>query len=901
MNIFLSYASDYREIADDMCCRLQAAGHEVFFDREDLPAGASFDDRIREAIDACELFIFLVSPAAVADGHYTRTELKIVSRKWPTPGWHVLPVMVAPTPLDTIPAYLRALTLMQAEGNLTAEVVLEVQDRVRRHTAADDTPAPLPTADPDGVHYQSVQLRFSRDAAGQFALGVPASPAGEQAPASLPLDPGTLEHGLWQAATPIAGSARRAVSDATLDALLPAGANARQIGQQLYAALFDTPLRACLEENLRSIDPQRGRGLRFVINTTDAPELARLPWEFLYSPAKDDFLFSDRMLPVVRWLDVDAPTPTLTVAPPLRLLIAVATPTDRPGLEVGDEIAHLDTALAELSTRGVIHTVRLEHTSLERLDNALLEHRPHVLHFIGHGDFVDDEGVLVLESDTAPGTADTIAGRQLAVLLRNHLTSLRLVFLNSCMGATASARDPFGGMAQSLIRRGIPAVIAMQFPIPDGAAVALARHFYRYLAAGQPVDAALTSTRAFLYARGYAVEWGAPALHMRTPDGRLFDLTAPPPAATTPAAAPPPERPASAPAPAASGGKGARVGIVIGVLLLLGGGAWFVLHSGDEALAPVAVAPAPTPTDPIVITPPAPPTPEPVPVDPIVIPEPPAPSAKPMPRDTATEALRQLRAGNALGGAATLAEALAADPAALSLDRLGATRHAELADALAAKAEQHFANGDVDTAQQMMWALDAMAPFEPAVDAALMQRLEPWLAMAAPAAGIEPGAGGDDSKPMSYTVRTGDTLWDIARRLTGNGRNWRALLAYNNQQATLGRGGELIADPQHIIPGQTLAVPDIRVLREASSGFVLNGGNPLTTVPDHLNALQIGRGRAIEYHVGRGESLSRIAARIYGDPQLWHHIRRDNAHIVSDPDRIYPGQVLVLTPPPAAR
>ncbi|TVT63897.1 MAG: CHAT domain-containing protein [Denitromonas halophila] len=916
MNIFLSYASDYREIADDMCCRLQAAGHEVFFDREDLPAGASFDDRIREAIDACELFIFLVSPAAVADGHYTRTELKIVSRKWPTPGWHVLPVVVAPTPLDTIPAYLRALTLMQAEGNLTAEVVLEVQERVRRHTAPDDTPAAPPKADPGGVRYQSVQLRFSLDGAGSYTLAVPASPAGEQPATHLPLDTAALEHGLWQAAQPIAGSTRRAVSDATVDALLPAGANARQIGQQLYAALFDSPLRTCLEENLRSVDPQRGNGLRFVINTTDAPELARLPWEFLYSPAKDDFLFSDRMLPVVRWLDVDAATPTLTVEPPLRLLIAIAAPSDRPGLEVGEEIAHLDTALAELTERGVMQTVRLDHATLERLDNALLEHRPHVLHFIGHGDFVDDEGVLVLESDTAPGTADTIAGRQLAVLLRNHLTSLRLVFLNSCMGATASARDPFGGMAQSLIRRGIPAVIAMQFPVPDGAAVAMARHFYRYLAAGQPVDAALTSTRAFLYARGYAVEWGAPALHMRTPDGRLFDLTAAPPAPATPAAAPPPERPASAPAPAASSGKGSRVGIVLGVVLLLGGGAWFVLQSGDEAPAPVAVAPAPTPrpapTDPVVIAPPPPPPmPEPAPVviepappapvEPIVIPEPPAPIAQPRPSDTTTEALRALRAGNTLGGAALLAEALAADPAALSIDRLGATRHAELADALAAKAEQHFANGDIDSAQQMMWALDAMAPFEPAVDAALMQRLAPWLAMAAPAAGIEPAAGGDDSTPMMYTVRAGDTLWDIARRLTGDGRNWRALLAYNNQQATLGRGGELIADPQRIVPGQHLAVPDILVLREASSGFVLKGGNPLATVPEHLGHLQVGRGHAIEYHVGRGESLSRIAARIYGDPQLWQHIRRDNAHIVSDPDRIYPGQVLVLTPPPAGR
>ena len=91
------------------------------------------------------------------------------------------------------------------------------------------------------------------------------------------LDPAALETGLWQGATAIDGSARRAHADSTIDALLPADANARQIGQILYAALFDSPLRECLETSLRGIDPQRGEGVRIVINTTDAPELARLP------------------------------------------------------------------------------------------------------------------------------------------------------------------------------------------------------------------------------------------------------------------------------------------------------------------------------------------------------------------------------------------------------------------------------------------------------------------------------------------------------------------------------------------------------------------------------------------------------------------------------------------------
>ena len=634
LKIFLSYASDHRPIAEDLCCRLQALGHEVFFDREDLPAGRSFDDYIRNAIEESDLFVFLISPESVADGRYTRTELKLASRKWPTPGWHVLPVELVSTPIEDVPAYLRSLTVMQAEGNLVAEVVMEVEDRARAQGSPAATkeaatpPIDAPPAESSGVRYRSVQLRFGGSGAGGYSISVPESPAGAGDSDAWSLDAPGLENALWANARQIEGSARRATGGVDVDALLPRPEDAREAGKTLYAALFDSALGGRLADSLRTIDPQRGEGVRFVINTTDAPELARLPWEFLYSPAKDDFLFSDRMKPVVRWLDVDEPLPSLAAERPLRLLIAVAAPGDRPGLEVGEEIAHLDSALDELTASGAVRIERLQHATLESLDNALLKNRPHALHFIGHGDFSGDEGVLVLESDAVPGMSDVIAGRQLAMLLRNHLTSLRLVFLNSCMGATASRSDPFGGVAQSLIRRGIPAVVAMQFPIPDKAAVALSRHFYRYLASGQPVDAALNSARAFLYARGYEVEWGAPALHMRTPDGRLFDLASiaeeseevepapiakpaepqPPPAWRRPAddegvaimvsaeakvpGAPPPAATATGSATAAKGPgrRGLWIGMAVAVLIAVAVGlTQFLRGARDAVVKPIKV------------------------------------------------------------------------------------------------------------------------------------------------------------------------------------------------------------------------------------------------------------------------------------------------------------------------
>ncbi len=46
--------------------------------------------------------------------------------------------------------------------------------------------------------------------------------------------------------------------------------------------------------------------------------------------------------------------------------------------------------------------------------------------------------------------------------------------------------------------------------------------------------------------------------------------------------------------------------------------------------------------------------------------------------------------------------------------------------------------------------------------------------------------------------------------------------------------------------------------------------------------------------VKKGESLSKIAQRVYGDAQQWRRIYDANRDTVSDPDLIHPGQVLKL-------
>jgi hypothetical protein len=76
-----------------------------------------------------------------------------------------------------------------------------------------------------------------------------------------------------------------------------------------------------------------------------------------------------------------------------------------------------------------------------------------------------------------------------------------------------------------LVRKGTPAVIAMQYEITDTAAVELSRSFYAALARGLAVDCALTEARkAVALALPGTVEWGTPVLHLRAHDGRIFEV-----------------------------------------------------------------------------------------------------------------------------------------------------------------------------------------------------------------------------------------------------------------------------------------------------------------------------------------------------------------------------------------
>ena len=74
------------------------------------------------------------------------------------------------------------------------------------------------------------------------------------------------------------------------------------------------------------------------------------------------------------------------------------------------------------------------------------------------------------------------------------------------------------------------------------------------------------------------------------------------------------------------------------------------------------------------------------------------------------------------------------------------------------------------------------------------------------------------------------------------------------------------------------------------------GSSTARTVPEAPGAPEpVGTsGSAKTYVVVKGDSLSKIAKREYGDANKWHQIYEANRDIIKDPDLIYPGQELKI-------
>jgi len=162
MRVFISYASEDRDIAEKVQLALAGDGNATFFDTQDLPAGGDYNARIAAGIEQCDALVFLVSPYSVVPGSFALTELKLARSRWAHPAGRVVPVRIAPVSFEQMPNYLKAVTILEPEGNVALEVVMAVR-ALRQALGASGTdgptvPAPVnvplpPTGGPNAKPY----------------------------------------------------------------------------------------------------------------------------------------------------------------------------------------------------------------------------------------------------------------------------------------------------------------------------------------------------------------------------------------------------------------------------------------------------------------------------------------------------------------------------------------------------------------------------------------------------------------------------------------------------------------------------------------------------------------------------------------------------------------------------
>jgi hypothetical protein len=289
------------------------------------------------------------------------------------------------------------------------------------------------------------------------------------------------------------------------------GALVAAAGRALYARLA----LGAVGQKLKDIPA----GSRVLLDLR-SPALERLPWEVIRRDELSLFLSTEQ--PWSRGTAeepaIPAPLSAVDMSPTLRVLVVVGSKRDDPTVQGDAELRGIEDELHRCTNHMLVQV--LVRPRAEEITRTFAELRPHAFHFIGHGAIVAGRPVLRVHSD-ALGESESWDPDRFRVALQGGAVP-RLVVLNACNTATPGRS---WDLAEAFIRAGVNAVVATQAEIVGSAASLFSRRLFQRLAAGDPVDVAVTAARNHVAGDGTQVErpnWPVPRLVVQgNPDDLL--------------------------------------------------------------------------------------------------------------------------------------------------------------------------------------------------------------------------------------------------------------------------------------------------------------------------------------------------------------------------------------------
>lgn len=279
--------------------------------------------------------------------------------------------------------------------------------------------------------------------------------------------------------------------------------------------------------------------LTFEPGLPERAALEKLPWEILFfdaGPGGGDFLGLSRNWVFLRTAETSIPCEPLAGPPPLRILVATASPLDCHPVGAAQEIEDIQRIWRDRGHVFVMPDAELG-TFRKKVAEMDREGGVHIVHFIGHGGTMapHDESLLLFQQEHGKKAAVTAA--QLADQL-SGLSSLRLVVLSACRSfdpPEMPGGDPCRSIALELAARKVPAVIGTTSDISIDLATRFSKHLHEGLANGVGIPEAVREARLALKTesndavleRTGLYEWTTPVLYLTVPDGDLLRFADP--------------------------------------------------------------------------------------------------------------------------------------------------------------------------------------------------------------------------------------------------------------------------------------------------------------------------------------------------------------------------------------
>jgi tetratricopeptide (TPR) repeat protein len=305
----------------------------------------------------------------------------------------------------------------------------------------------------------------------------------------------------------------------------PAGRVLRlgEFGRKLYQQIFTPEVASVWSDH-----KQHNEFLVLCIRiAAEAKELEAIAWETLFDG--EEFIAAGIKTTISRLpLDVQPiPQAALPAVPlPLKMLALVSSPLDLQGnsrLQMEHEQEILLEAINDPAGQGRLRADFEDEAKLEILEGSL-ETPYQIFHFTGHGIAPENGSGLLLED--AQGKSRPTSVTEVLHSLQRGENSLRLVVLSGCQTARTINVSGFRDMARGLLRRGIPAVIAMQFSISDAGGLKFAENFYTRIATGRSLELAVhAARRALLLNDNHYLQADALAPVLLTANGDCLQTT----------------------------------------------------------------------------------------------------------------------------------------------------------------------------------------------------------------------------------------------------------------------------------------------------------------------------------------------------------------------------------------